>query len=100
LPAALLRRVCEPDELPFALSSELSDAPAALGQQRAAEALEFALRMRRKGYNVYALGPSGTGRHQLAQDLLRRQAADEPTPPDLCYVNNFTDPQKPSRLDL
>src|SRR5580704_11766677 len=71
-----------------------------IGQERAAEAVEFALRMRRKGYNVYALGPSGTGRHQLVEDLLRRRAAEEPTPPDLCYVNNFTDPQRPRRLDL
>lgn len=100
LPPALLRRRCAPVELPFALSSELADAPAQLGQERAAEAVEFALRMRQKGYNVYALGPPGTGRHQLVEDLLRRRAAAESTPPDLCYVNNFADPQKPRRLDL
>jgi lon-related putative ATP-dependent protease len=100
LPAALLRRRCSPEELPFQLSSELADAPALIGQERAAEAVEFALRMRRKGYNVYALGPAGTGRHQLVVDLLRRQAASESTPPDWCYVNNFADPQKPRCLDL
>jgi lon-related putative ATP-dependent protease len=100
LPPALLHRRCTPEELPFALSSELADAPAQLGQERAAEAVEFALRMRQKGYNVYALGPAGTGRHQLVEDLLRRRAASESTPPDLCYVNNFADPQKPRRLDL
>lgn len=100
LPPALLHRRCSPEELPFALSSELEDAPAQLGQERAAEAVEFALRMRQKGYNVYALGPAGTGRHQLVEDLLRRRAAAESTPPDLCYVNNFADPQKPRRLDL
>src|SRR5580692_3130510 len=100
LPAALLRRRSAPEELPFQLSSELADAPAMIGQERAAEAVEFALRMRRKGYNVYALGPAGSGRHSLVEDLLRRRAASEPTPPDLCYVNNFADPQKPQRLDL
>jgi lon-related putative ATP-dependent protease len=100
LPAALLRRVCTPEELPFHLSSELADAPAMIGQERAAEAVEFALRMRRKGYNVYALGPAGTGRHQLVDELLKRRAATESTPPDWCYVNNFADPQKPHRLDL
>jgi lon-related putative ATP-dependent protease len=100
LPAALLRRRCSPEELPFKLSSELADAPAMIGQERAAEAVAFALRMRRKGYNVYALGPAGTGRHQLVEDLLKRQAADESTPSDWCYVNNFTDPQKPHCLDL
>jgi lon-related putative ATP-dependent protease len=100
LPAALLRRRCAPEELPFALSSELPDAPAQIGQERAAEAVEFALRMRHKGYNVYALGPAGTGRHQLAEDLLHRRAAGESTPSDFCYVNNFADPQRPHGLEL
>src|ERR1700722_18411355 len=81
LPAALLHRRCTPEELPFALSSELDDAPAPLGQARATEAVEFALRMRHKGYNVYALGPAGTGRHQLVEDLLRRRAVAESIPP-------------------
>ncbi|HTQ34208.1 MAG TPA: ATP-binding protein, partial [Stellaceae bacterium] len=100
LPAALLRRRCSPEELPFQLSSELADAPAMIGQERAAEAIAFALRMRRKGYNVYALGSAGTGRHSLVDDLLKRQAAGESTPSDWCYVNNFADPQRPHRLDL
>ena len=100
LPAVSLRRRSAPEELPFRLSSELADAPAMIGQERAAEAIAFALRMRRKGYNVYALGPAGTGRHQLVDDLLRRRAAAESTPPDWCYVNNFADPQKPHCLDL
>src|SRR5215471_13255309 len=97
LPAALLYQRCAPEDLPFRLSSELADAPAMIGQERAAEAVEFALRMRRKGYNVYALGPAGTSRHSLVDDLLRRRAATESTPSDLCYVNNFADPQKPHR---
>ena len=100
LPPALLHRRSTPEELSFKLSSELADAPAMIGQDRAAEAVEFALRIRRKGYNVYALGPAGTGRHSLVEDLLRRRAATESTPPDLCYVNNFLDPQRPRQLDL
>jgi lon-related putative ATP-dependent protease len=100
LPGALLCRRCAPEELPFRLSSELDDAPAMIGQDRAAEAVAFALRMRRKGYNVYALGPAGTGRHSLVEDLLRERAATDSTPPDWCYVNNFTDAQKPRCLDL
>jgi predicted ATP-dependent protease len=100
LPPALLHRRCPPEELPFALSSELPDAPPQLGQERAAEALEFALRLRHKGYNVYALGPPGTGRHDLTEEVLRRHAAAQSTPPDICYVNNFADPQRPLRLEV
>jgi lon-related putative ATP-dependent protease len=99
LPALLYRR-CEPAELPFELCSELEEAPGLIGQERAVEALEFALRIRGKGYNVYALGVGGTGRHTMVADLLRARAAADPTPPDWCYVNNFDDPQQPRRLQL
>jgi lon-related putative ATP-dependent protease len=100
LPAALLARRCRPEELPFHLSSELPDAPAMIGQDRAAEAVAFALRMRHKGYNVYALGPAGVGRHALVEDLLKTRAVKELAASDWCYVNNFTDPQSPRCLDL
>ena len=100
LSAALLYRRCDPAELPFAVCSELEEAPGPIGQERAVEALELAVRMRRRGYNVYALGARGSGRHDLIADFLRRQAATEPAPPDWCYVNNFADPQQPHRLQL
>jgi lon-related putative ATP-dependent protease len=100
LPPALLYRRCDPAELPFDLCSELEEAPGLIGQERAVEALNFAVRMRAKGYNVYALGATGTGRHTMVEELLRQTAAAEPTPPDWCYVNNFADPQQPRRLQL
>jgi lon-related putative ATP-dependent protease len=100
LPAALLYRRCDPAELPFALCSELEEAPGLIGQERATEALDFALRMRGKGYNVYALGATGSGRHNAIDRLLRDEAATQPTPPDWCYVNNFEDPQRPRSLRL
>jgi len=100
LPPALLYRRCDPAELPFDLCSELDEAPGLIGQERAVEALNFAMRIRGKGYNVYALGASGTGRHTMIEELLRAKAASEPTPPDWCYVNNFDDPQLPRRLQL
>jgi len=100
LPPALLYRRCDPAELPFEVCSELEEAPGLIGQERAVEALNFAVRMRAKGYNVYALGASGTGRHSMVEDLLRHRAEEEPTPPDWCYVNNFDDPQQPRMLRL
>jgi lon-related putative ATP-dependent protease len=100
LPPAALYRRCDPAELPFTLCSELDEAPGLIGQERAVEAIGFAMRMRRKGYNIYALGATGTGRHALIEELLRERAEGEPTPPDWCYVNNFADPQQPCRLSL
>ncbi len=100
LPPALLYRRCDPAELPFALCSELDEVPGLIGQERAVEALNFAVRIRGKGYNVYALGATGTGRHSMVEDLLRHRAEGEPTPPDWCYVNNFADAQQPRRLQM
>jgi hypothetical protein len=55
LAAPLLYRRCDPAELPFAVCTELEEAPGLIGQERAVEAVQFAMRMRRKGYNVYCL---------------------------------------------
>jgi hypothetical protein len=100
LPIGLLYRHCDPAELPFVFVSELDDPSGPIGQDRAVEAVEFAVAMRRKGYNIYALGASGTGKHTVIENLLRRHAESAPAPPDWCYVNNFVDPQKPRRLQL
>src|SRR3954453_19281360 len=71
LAPALLYRSCDPAELPFGLCSELEEEPGLIGQERAVEALRFALRMRGKGYNIYALGakrywPAQYGREAAA----------------------------------
>jgi lon-related putative ATP-dependent protease len=100
LPAALLYRRCDPSELPFELVSELDELSRPIGQDRAVDAVEFAVQIRHPGYNIYALGPSGTGKHSIIEDLLRRRAESAPAPPDWCYVNNFADPAKPRRLQL
>ncbi len=100
LPAASLFRPCDLSGLSFESVAELADPPGLVGQDRAIEAVEFSIGIRRKGFNLFVLGPSGTGRHTLVQELLRRKAATEPTPSDWCYVNNFADPHKPRRLML
>jgi predicted ATP-dependent protease len=100
LAPALLYRSCDPAELKFELAGELDDLLEPIGQDRAVEAVQFAVAMRRKGYNVYALGASGTGKHTVIRDILKARAENASTPPDWCYVNNFADPQKPRRLQL
>ena len=83
LAAPLLYRRCDPAELPFAVCSELEEAPGLIGQERAVEAVQFAMRMRRKGYNVYALGPTGTGRHSAGRRSAARQGGDRADAPGL-----------------
>ncbi len=98
-PDALYRR-CEPKSLPFKTTAELEDLDQVLGQDRAIEAVEFGAGIKRDGYNLFALGAAGTGRHSVIGEFLRRRAAGESVPSDWCYINNFTDAQKPHALEL
>jgi len=70
------------------------------GQPRAFEALQFGSAIQGDGYNVYALGPPGLGKHALARKMLESRAGEEATPPDLCYVYNFENASRPSILEL
>jgi len=71
-----------------------------LGQDRALDAIDFALRLREPGYNVYAMGPEALGKRDVVLAQLRQAAADGNTPADLCYVTNFDDARRPRLLDL
>ena len=96
----LLFHRCDPATLPGDSTDDLEDLPGLIGQERAIEAVAFGVGVKRQGYNLFALGVSGTGKHSVIADYLRRQAARQPTPDDWCYVNNFVDPQKPNALRL
>ncbi len=100
LPTEQLYRTCDLSGLAFETVLDLPDPPGLIGQDRAIEAVKFSIGMDRKGFNLFALGPSGTGKHTLVTELLKQKAATAPTPPDWCYVNNFADPHKPRRLLL
>jgi predicted ATP-dependent protease len=95
-----LRRRCDPERLPFATTAELEAGPETLGQGRALEAIELGIGMRREGYNLFAMGPEGLGRHTLVRNRLETQAAALPTPSDWCYVYNFQAPHRPRALRL
>ena len=100
LPSDKLYRRCDLSELRFDTVLDLPDPPGLIGQERAIEAVKFSIGIQHRGFNLFALGPAGTGKHTLIDGLLRQRAAVEPTPPDWCYVNNFTDPHRPRRLML
>ena len=95
-----LRRRCAPETFSFDTTAELPGTTRVVGQDRAIDALSFGISMETEGYNVFALGPSGTGRRDLIRHLIDEKADDEPTPPDWCYVNNFDDPREPKALHL
>lgn len=95
-----LRRCCDPAEVPFETTAEVTGFEGLLGQDRALESLRFGIAIHREGYNLFALGPHGTGKQTLLRQYLESQAAREATPPDCCYVNNFSDVHRPRALKL
>jgi lon-related putative ATP-dependent protease len=100
LPPSRLIRRCDPATLGFATTADLQPVTGMVGQERAGEAVRFAVEMTRDGYNLFALGPEGIGRSTLVRGVLELQAASAPTPPDWVYVHNFARPQEPAALSL
>jgi len=98
VPFGDLRKACDSLALDFEHSDELPAGKPYLGQQRAIDAIEFGVRMERDGYNLFVLGPSGSHRHGLAEDLARERAKEKGPPSDWCYVNDFADPERPRTL--
>lgn len=94
-----LYRGCE-DSLSFATTAELADLDGGIGQGRALAALEFGVRMRSPGYNLFVLGRSGSQRRLTAEAFLRADAAHRGVPPEWCYVDNFAEERKPFALQV
>ncbi|MCX8087090.1 MAG: AAA family ATPase [Rhodocyclaceae bacterium] len=100
LPAERLCRRCDPASLGFATTAELEDTVESIDQARAIAAIRFAIDIKRPGFNLFVLGTPGSGRHATVMRLLAEKAAGEPVPDDLCYVNNFAEPNRPRLLSL
>lgn len=95
-----LRRSCEPLSVPFESSDQLPPGTRHLGQQRAIDAIRFGMQIESDGHNMFVLGPPGSHRHGLAEELAKEQAAKKTPPGDWCYVTNFSDPEKPHTLSF
>ncbi len=91
---------CAPEQFTFESTEDLEDLAEVIGQARALEAIRFGIGMRRTGYNIYALGPEGIGKHTVTQRYLEAHAKDGPLPLDWCYVSNLKEPRKPRILSL
>lgn len=103
LSPAELYQGCDVLQLSFETTDELQalhDLSQGVHQPRAVQALKFGVGIRQHGYNIFALGPSGMGKHTFARQYLSRKLEDYPYPADWCYVNNFETPGRPRLLHL
>lgn len=93
-----LKNFCDPKKLGFKFISEIDASSDIIGQNIASEALEFGLKIKSKGYNIFVSGIPGTGKTTFTKKYAKEIAKTEPTPDDLCYVYNFENPKNPKLL--
>jgi predicted ATPase with chaperone activity len=73
---------CNPEQFDFKDTSELEDLQEVIGQERALHAIRFGIGIQQPGYNLFALGPNGTGKYTSVFRSLSQQAARDLVPPD------------------
>lgn len=100
LKSAQLYRKCDSRKFEFTTTAELEERLSALGQDRAISAVELGINIKSKGYNLFCLGPEGTGKTSLVKRILQKEAAERPTPDDWAYVYNFDEPYRPHAINF
>ncbi len=100
LPPSRLAHRCDPAQFDFATTAELLDAAQIVGQDRAATAVEFGIGIERHGYNLFVMGPAGSGRHTLVKQVLAERTRGTGKPSDWVYVNNFARSHQPITIEL
>lgn len=95
-----LYKVCDPKKFSFSSTADLEERMSALGQDRAISAVELGINIKSKGYNLFCLGPEGTGKTSLVIKLLKKEVLKRPTPDDWAYVYNFDEPHKPIAINF
>lgn len=95
-----LYRVCPPEELGCKTTLDLEEVAEPVGQSRALDAVRFGTSVRHPGYNIFVLGPQGSGKHTAVATVLSDRCRRASAPCDWAYVNNFKDPQHPRALRL
>jgi ATP-dependent Lon protease len=69
-----------------------------IGQERAVKSIKLGLKVSARGYNIFVTGLAGTGRSTTIKHLLEELNDKKPELNDVCYVNNFRNPDNPIAL--
>lgn len=94
-----LRRTCDPTTLRAREQTDSAYQPL-FGQDRGMRALKLSVEIRQSDFNLFVLGPQGSGRHTAVERVLRANAETRPVPSDWIYVNNFVAPHRPIAVEL
>lgn len=91
---------CDLKLFTFNTTEELAHLDNFLGQERAENAFELSVGIKRSGYNLFVMGKAGSGRHFLTRKFLEKMSSDTVTQSDWCYINNFKQSHKPLAIEL
>lgn len=100
LTASEARWRCAESDLGISTTKEIVPDYEILGQEDAAEALQFGLESTAQGNNIFVRGLSGFGRIPLIHQLITEGRHDRSPAPDRCYVFNFSSPDQPTLISL
>jgi len=98
IPIEKLRWQCDPSMFTFKTTADIEPLGEIIGQERALLALKTGLEIESPGYNIFVSGMTGTGRTTTIKSALEKFLEPGPVPDDICYVNNFTNPDSPISL--
>ncbi len=105
VPVEKLRRVFDPDDLPFEQSTEVEPAEGFIGQERAMQALSVGLEIDNPEYNIFITDRTGISRKSVLlrylEDFAQKQKEASGGAVDLrdfCYVFNFENNGRPRIL--
>ena len=70
LKAEELKASCDPLQLPYETTETVPPLQEMIGQARAVRAMEFGLRVKRHGYNIFMSGATGTGKSSYALSVV------------------------------
>lgn len=98
-PEQLVKK-CDPQQFTFKTTAEIKHLEDIIGQERAVEAMNFGLTIKKHGYNIFMTGITGTGKTSYARSIAREIAEKEPVPDDWCYLYNFKNPSEPMAINL
>jgi lon-related putative ATP-dependent protease len=100
VPIEKLRWRCDPENLKFESTEDLPISEEIIGQERALEAIRLGLDIDGFGYNIFVTGLVGTGKKTAIKGLLEEIDTAGKIPNDICYVNNFKNPDMPKMISL
>lgn len=88
------------EDFDFNTTRDLKPLKGIIGQERAAEALRFGLKMKAKGYNIFVAGLSGTGRSSYTFSVVDKIAKFKRNNKDYIYVFNYNNPDQPIAISF